>query len=109
MTDEELALHGIGITHHFCDHQYAKEARMAAGKYLVQHEHKDDHFSFLGAGHVIVFADGVPTQYKAPALIVIKAGVQHSVTAITDALWYCVHSTDEKDPKTVDAALIAKP
>ena len=107
MTDDELKQAGITIVHHFCDHLYAKETRIPAGKSLTQHRHASDHLSLLGIGQVVVVADGVPTQYSAPACITIKGGVAHSVTAITEVVWYCIHATDEKDPTIVDTALIA--
>jgi len=43
---------------------------------------------------------------NAPACIEIRAGMTHGVKAITDCVWFCIHSTDEKDPSKVDDVLI---
>ena len=43
---------------------------------------------------------------EAPACVEIKAGMTHGVKAITDCVWFCIHSTDEKDPSKVDQILI---
>ena len=43
---------------------------------------------------------------EAPACIEIKAGMYHGVKALTDVVWYCIHSTDETNPDKVDQVLI---
>ena len=95
------------IVHHFSDNLYAKQAHFPAGAEIVSHKHNYSHLSILAKGTVHLYADGQPpVRYQAPACIEIKAGVNHSIVAIEDAVWFCIHATDEKDPERVDEILI---
>jgi quercetin dioxygenase-like cupin family protein len=94
------------IIHHFSDNLYAKETHIPAGQTLVQHQHIYSHLSVLAKGKVIVANAGENHIIEAPACIEIKAGLNHGVQALTDVVWYCIHSTDEKDPELVDQVLI---
>ena len=94
------------IIHYFSDGLYAKETHIAAGETLVQHMHEYSHLSILAKGSVIVANAGENQIIEAPACIEIKAGMYHGVKALTDVVWYCIHSTDEKDPSKVDQVLI---
>lgn len=94
------------ITHIFADGLYAKETEIPAGMLLAKHLHDYTHFSILAKGRVRVWANDVMAEYEAPACIEIKANIEHEVQAITDATWYCVHATQETDPKKVDTVLI---
>jgi quercetin dioxygenase-like cupin family protein len=96
------------IEHHFGGGVYAKETRIPAGFILVQHKHTFDHLSIVGSGIVQVTSDGVTSTVTAPACLTIKAGTEHRVHAITDAVWYCVHATDCTDPEKVDELLIER-
>jgi len=98
----------IGITHHFSDGLYAKESFIPKGNFGVQHKHEYAHLSILAKGRVIVGVENTETEYTAPACIEIKAGLHHSVTAIEDSVWFCIHATDEKDPEKVDQLVIMK-
>ena len=98
---------GLDITHHFGGGVYAKEARIPAGTLATQHVHSFDHLSLLASGRVVVSVEGHGTEYSAPACLKIEAGKAHSVYAMTDAVWFCIHSTEETDPAKVDQGLIA--
>jgi quercetin dioxygenase-like cupin family protein len=107
----------LGIKHHFADHLYAKEMRIDAGMRVEKHMHDYTHLSILGKGRVEVKTwetdkDGLKSmlreEYKAPACIEIPANVPHQITALTNAVWYCIHATDETDPAKVDQVLIEK-
>jgi quercetin dioxygenase-like cupin family protein len=93
-------------THHFGGGVYAKEMHLPAGSFVVQHKHEFDHLSVLASGRVYVGVDEVIAEYSAPACILIKAGANHVVEAVTDAVWYCVHATDCADEDAVDNQLI---
>lgn len=98
-----------GIVHHFSDGVYAKQAKLPAGSEVLQHKHSYSHLSILAAGRVIVSAEGQEdTEYVGPACIEIRAGVHHSIRAIEDSVWFCIHATDETDPDKVDEVLISK-
>lgn len=99
--------HGVGIVHHFVGGLYCKETHIPHGVWLRQHSHKFDHLSILLSGTVQVHVDGKIERYTGPALLTIPAGKEHSVVAVSDAVWACLHATDETDPDHVDKALTA--
>ena len=103
---EGFAELGIKLVHHFADGLYAKETVIPAGRILHQHVHSFDHLSILAQGRVRVTTADDDAEYEAPACILIKAGAAHVVRSITDATWYCVHSTGEKDPEKIDHTLV---
>lgn len=96
---------GVGIVHHFVGGLYCKETCIPAGVVLTQHVHPFDHLSVLAQGAVTVTVDGVTTEHRAPAFLTIKAGAVHTVAALTDVVWGCLHATDCTDPDEIDKAL----
>jgi len=100
-TDERLS-------HHFSDGLYAKEIHIPEGHYILQHKHVYSHLSVLAKGFVAVEVDGETVEYEAPACINIKAGANHTISAIEDSVWFCIHATDEKNPDAVDRAVIGE-
>ncbi len=106
--DEQFQSLGVGIEHFFSDREYAKKTDIPAGVVLTQHNHSYSHLSILATGNAMVTVDGESKEYTGPACLVIDAGKEHSVTALTDVCWVCVHSTDCKDPEAVDATLIER-
>jgi quercetin dioxygenase-like cupin family protein len=96
------------IKHIFADGLYAKETHIPAGMRLGKHTHSYTHFSILAKGSVVVRSGKDWATYEAPACIEIKADIEHEVQALTDATWYCVHSTDETDEEKIDQVLIHK-
>lgn len=101
----EIDLH---IKHHFSDGVYAKQMSLPKGYFAVSHKHNYNHISILWSGVALVEADGKETLHSAPAFILIKAGVNHTITAIEDVMWYCVHETDETDTDKIDEVLIQR-
>jgi hypothetical protein len=100
---------GIEVIHHMPDDGsgvYAKEVRIPAGCVLLNHAHSFTHKSLLAAGTVVVSVDGVEAEHTGPAMLVIRHGVPHEVRSVTDAVWYCIHATDECDPERIDHTLI---
>ena len=94
------------IQHHFGGGVYAKETQIPAGYLAVQHKHKFDHLSILASGKVQLTVDDKATVYEAPACLTIGANKVHSVLALTDVVWYCVHATDCTDVDEVDDDLV---
>lgn len=94
------------ISHHFSSGVYAKEMRFAAGTTAVSHRHQFDHMSILASGRVVVTTPQGVTALVGPAVITMRAGVEHQVEAITDAVWFCIHATEETDVAKIDAAAI---
>jgi quercetin dioxygenase-like cupin family protein len=96
------------IAHHFSDNLYAKECFIPAGSLLVQHQHNYDHLSVVAKGRVKVLIDDEVKVFDAPYCLNIEKGKNHSVLAVTDVVWFCIHATDEKDPSKIDEVLIKK-
>lgn len=94
------------IKHHFSDNLYAKETFIPAGHILTQHKHKFDHLSILARGTVRVTVDDMVRDMTGPVCINIEKGKNHSVIAVTDVVWYCIHSTNERDETKIDEILI---
>lgn len=104
---EQLDALGVEINHHFVGGLYAKEAFIPAGTCISKHVHTHDHLSALMLGKVLVDVDGVVSTLSAPALVTIRAGSLHKVTALTDVTWVCFHKTDETDPSNIDEVLVS--
>lgn len=103
--NENFDATGVEIAHHFGGGAYAKETLIPAGVELSQHKHPFDHLSILAAGDALVKCDGVAIHYQAPACITIEAKKAHSVLALTNVVWYCVHATECTDPAKIDHEL----
>jgi len=98
----------LGIQHHFSSGVYAKQMLLPKGYFAVSHAHKYDHLSILASGKVIVTTDDSEHTYIAPACITIEKHKNHSVAALEDAVWFCIHATEETDESKVDDVLIMK-
>jgi len=98
----------IKINHHFSDGLYAKETFIPYDTFLMQHKHTYAHMSILAKGRVLVKVDDDVTEYEAPTCISIVANKHHSVKALEDSIWYCIHATEEKNIDKIDEVLIAK-
>lgn len=99
------------ISHNFIGGVYCKTMRIPTGHVVVTHKHNYDHMSILSQGVVVVDADGDLTVHTAPAVVEIKAGVNHSIQPVDgfgDAIWQCIHATNETDETKVDEVLIRK-
>ncbi len=97
------------LAHHFFGGVYAKPYIIPDGHEVISHKHKYDHMSVLSEGCTIVEADGEQHTYYAPDVIEIKAGVNHSVTAVNGrAVWFCIHATDDLEEDNIENHLIVK-
>jgi quercetin dioxygenase-like cupin family protein len=93
--------------HHFSDGLYAKEVALKANSLASQHKHTYDHLSVLAKGRVrVLFEGGEVQEYVAPACINIVKDVNHTVLALEDSVWYCIHATSETDVDNIDNVLI---
>jgi quercetin dioxygenase-like cupin family protein len=98
---------GVSVVHHFGGGTYAKETNIPAGCELTQHSHPHPHLSILASGRAIVTTPDYSHEYHAPACLTIPAGIKHSVQALTDVVWYCIHATRDTNPDTVDQTILA--
>jgi quercetin dioxygenase-like cupin family protein len=98
----------LGIKHHFSSGVYAKQMMLPKGYFAISHAHNYDHLSILASGEVIVKTDDGEQHYTAPACVTIVKGLNHSITALQDAVWFCVHATEETNPDKIDEVVIMK-
>ena len=96
----------LGIIHNFSDGLYAKQMHVPKGYTVGTHAHKYSHLSVLAKGTVIVRTDFSEKVVEAPACLEIEKGIHHSIEALEDAVWFCIHATDETDVDKVDQVLI---
>lgn len=99
---------GVKLAHHFGDDGsgvYIKETVIPAGVALSMHEHTHAHKSVLCCGTAVVTIGGKARTVIGPAVLSVQRGIAHSVDALTDCVWLCVHATDETDPDRIDHTL----
>ena len=103
--------HGIEVTHFMPDDGsgvYVKGLLIPAGKVVLNHSHTFTHKSILASGEVsICYGGGEVRSVTGPAVLTIEHGVQHEVTAVTDANWFCIHASTETDPINIDHSLVS--
>jgi quercetin dioxygenase-like cupin family protein len=68
---------------------------LARGLQLTKHVHSYDHVSILAKGVAIVTQNDVSTLYFAGDHITITAGAEHTVKAVDDVVWFCLHVESE--------------
>lgn len=96
----------LQIQHHFGSGVYMRQMHLPASCMAATHAHRFDHLSILAQGRVMVKVGNEKEIYQAPAVIKIQAGEQHTVLALEESIWFCVHATDEKDLERLDKVLI---
>lgn len=67
-----------------------REHRLPAGAEVVTDTHPYDHLSILLWGSVMLDCNGERQVLVGPRTVLIKAGVAHRISAITDCGWDCV-------------------
>jgi len=90
-----MALNDLHFPKHYVsDGIYVKELWLEhAGDTVRSHKHEFDHLSLLASGSVKITCDGVETIYTGRTAVVIEAGKEHKIVALTpNTLWYCLHN-----------------
>ena len=105
-TVEQITHKQVEIGHYFAGGVYAKQMTIAKDCKIPTHKHVYDHLSILAKGRVQVTVSRETTEYIAPAAIEIKRDLVHTLTAMEDSVWYCIHATDETDPESADKTII---
>lgn len=102
--------YGVAVHHHMpgADGIYAKEVHIPAGVELTSHAHTFTHKSILAAGKALVRSGEAEGLVEGPWVLTIEKGVPHSVRAITNVTWFCLHATNESDPERIDHTLIER-
>lgn len=107
LSDDVLQKAGVDISHHWVeDEVYLKRTLIKAGVVLGKHMHPFDHASALVSGTVSLCVDGETRDVTGPAMLLIQAGKDHAITAVTDVVWHCIHITSDTDPESVDATIL---
>jgi quercetin dioxygenase-like cupin family protein len=97
------------IEHHFIGGTYFKKMSLSAGDIAITHAHNFDHGSILIKGMAIVTCDGIERVYEPGDVIEIKSGVKHSIKALDDVIWLCVHAIPEDlQDLNIDEVLIKR-
>ena len=102
MTLDEI----LSVSHHFSDGLYAKEIPISKDSFVMQHKHNYSHLSILAKGRVLVKTDDDVEEVVAPACLNIAAGKYHSIMALEDSVWFCIHATEETDLDKIDNVLV---
>jgi len=105
-TVEQITHKQVEIGHYFAGGVYAKQMTIAKDCKIPTHKHVYDHLSILAKGRVQVTVSRETVEYVAPAAIEIKRDLVHTLTAVEDSVWYCIHATDETDPESADKTII---
>lgn len=71
-----------------------REYRVPKGMVLTSHIHPYDHMSILISGECSLAVDGRVSVLRGPCSVEIKAGMVHSLYAMTDCVWDCVHALE---------------
>jgi hypothetical protein len=86
------------IKHIFGPNVYIKAFFVPQGITVVTKAFLEDHVTILAQGSVVVEdPDGIKTKYVAPAHTVFQQATRYRCTCLEDAVWYCVHPTEETD------------
>jgi quercetin dioxygenase-like cupin family protein len=102
---EEIATE---MEHFFTEGVYARKMLIPAGTQVPTHKHAYDHLSILAQGRVRVAVGRVAKEYVAPAMIEIKKDIAHTLSAVEDSVWFCVHATDATDIESLEPTVIVK-
>lgn len=96
------------ISHHFAPGIYAREMRVPAGAVITSKVHKFENLSILSKGRMALYLDdGTVREVSAGFHIVAPAGSRRVAFVLEDAIWTCMHNTDERDLEKIEAHFIA--
>lgn len=91
----EHRVEDIKTNHHFGTSMYAREMLLPKGWVAKSHKHVFDHMSILASGKVVVVANKIETTYEAPAVLNIKKNINHTIYALEESVWFCIHQSDD--------------
>ena len=92
-----LASHGVEVKHILTAGVYMKAYRAPKGTQVRTKQFEADHVVVLAHGSVVVKSDVGEVRFKAPAHFFIPANTRVVAATLEDAVWYCIHPTEETD------------
>jgi quercetin dioxygenase-like cupin family protein len=91
ITDQDQLDETFQTEFFFADKIAAKRHVLTAGDIVGKHTHDYSHLSIVGYGSVRVTTPKGSRVYDAGDCIVVDAGIEHTITALEDAVWFCIH------------------
>jgi quercetin dioxygenase-like cupin family protein len=93
--DRSLNFIGAGV--------YVLQVQLRRGWHVEQHSHKYDHLAVIPSeGRAVLTVEGEERTLTGPCSVVIEAGKSHSVRALTDMIWQCIHRVDANHGEHVE-------
>lgn len=89
---------------------YMRTIFMQAGKFIIGHEHRKEHFNFIHSGRALVNYDGEVLDIRGPCMFKSAAGVRKMLVIIEDMTFTTIHANpdDCRDTPTLDDRNIRK-
>ena len=94
ITDQDTINEHCEVSFFFAKNLAAKRHVLSAGDIVVKHTHDYSHLSIVGYGSVRVTTPKGSRVYDAGDCIVVDAGIEHTITALEDAVWFCIHNNE---------------
>jgi hypothetical protein len=86
----------------FAPNVYIKAFFVPKGMRVITKAFREDHVTILATGSVLVEdPEGKKIKYVAPVAIHFKEQTRYRATTLEDAVWYCVHPTQETDQEAL--------
>lgn len=95
ITDEKLLDEQFQTEFVFAKNIAAKRHVLSAGDVVGKHSHDYDHISIVGYGSVRVNTPNSSRVYDSGDYVIVTANTEHTITALEDSVWYCVHPNKE--------------
>ena len=78
------------------DNLFAQRHILSKGDKIGKHIHSYSHLSILGYGSVRVNTPQSSKVYDAGDCIVITENTEHTIVALEDSCWFCIHTTGKE-------------
>jgi quercetin dioxygenase-like cupin family protein len=92
ITDETEIDQRLGAELFLADNLLAKRFVLSKGDKIGKHIHTYSHLSVLGYGSVRVDTLKGSRAYDSGDCIVIEKETEHTITALEDSVWFCIHT-----------------
>jgi mannose-6-phosphate isomerase class I len=92
-----LASHGVEVKHILTSGVYMKAYRAPKNTQVRTKQFDEDHVVVLAHGSVVIKSETSQVKFKAPAHFFIPANTRVVAATLEDAVWYCIHPTEETD------------